>query len=98
MFTKVQIGADCEFERISANTIKTVSTLWPAGTLLVGQIQSRSQARPAANCWWTAVKASGIAVDNSGTFEFLAAAGMRPSTCGTRTSRSAILRERINSR
>lgn len=76
MFTKVQIGADCEFERISANTIKTVDTLWPAGTLLVGA-NSISLTSPTSGelLVGAAVKASGIAVDNSGTFEFLAAAG-----------------------
>lgn len=76
MFTKVQIGADCEFERISANTIKTVDTLWPAGTLLVGA-NSISLTSPTSGelLVGAAVKAGGIAVDNSGTFEFLAAAG-----------------------
>jgi len=76
MFTKVQIGSDCEFERISANTIKTVDTLWPAGSLLVGA-NSISLTSPTSGelLVGAAVKASGFSVDNAGTFEFFAGAG-----------------------
>jgi len=76
MFTKVQIGSDCEFQRNTTDTIGTTDSLVVGGTLYVGA-NAVALTSPSTNLLNTSatVQAGGLAANNAGTFEFFAGAG-----------------------
>lgn len=76
MFTKVQIGSDCEFQRNTADVIGTSDSLVVGGALYVGA-NAVGLTSPSTNLLNVAgtVQASGLAANNAGTYEFFAGAG-----------------------
>lgn len=72
----IKIGADCEFTRLFADTIKTTDDLVAAATLYVGPHSADLTSAATGDLRTTCIlRAGGVTVDNAGTLEFFARAG-----------------------